>query len=121
MAWIDFIKYLAAVYLLYFGINVIMDLLKSKRDLGEKVEDEILEFSELFETTIIEDKNPNLNKSKETVSHEGNNARNKPDDNQEQLVNKENINISSGGVTNISKIFELAQNDAIEVKKKIVY
>lgn len=121
MAWIEFTQYLAAAYLLYFGINVVIDLLRSKGNPAMQDGNEILEFSEPFETTIIEDKNPNLNKSKETVSHEGNNARNKPDDNQEQLVNKENINVSSGGVTNISKIFELAQNDAIEVKKKIVY
>jgi len=121
MAWIEFTKYLAAAYLLYFGINVVIDLLRYKGNPAMQDGNEILEFSEPFETTIIEDKNPGLNKSKETASDEGNYAFNKPDNNQERLVKGGNINVSSGGVTNIAKIIELVQNETIEAKKKIVY
>lgn len=120
MAWIDFIKYLAAAYLLYYGINVIIDLLKSKGDLDLHDEDEILEFSEPFETAIIEDEKYGIGNSNNQATNTGDDA-NSEKDNQEWLLKAENINVSSGGVTNIAKIFQLAQNDAIEITKKIVY
>lgn len=120
MAWIEFTKYLAAAYLLYFGINVIIDLLKLKRDHDVPDDNEVLEFSEPFETAIIEEKDfnisaspvPAVNKKEET---------NMTAENQEWLLKGENINVSSGGVTSLSKIVELAQNDTIEFTKKIVY
>lgn len=120
MAWIEFTKYLATAYLLYFGINVIIDLLKSRRDPNAQGEEEILEFSEPFETAIIEEESY-------TISNPQVPAANQKEDtsmaaeNREWLLKGENINVSSGGVTHITKIFELAQNDAIEVTKKIVY
>src|SRR5690606_31336994 len=113
MAWIDFIKYLLAAYLLYFGINVIIDLLKLKRDPDVQGEDEILEFSEPFDTAIIEEESYNLSTPKVQAADK-NEDTSMIAENQEWLLKGENINVSSGGVTKLTKLFELAQNDAIE-------
>lgn len=120
MAWIEFTKYLAAAYLLYFGINVIIDLLKLKRDHDVPDDNEVLEFSEPFETAIIEEKDYNVSAPKVSAVNKKEDTK-MTAENPEWLLKGENINISSGGVTSLSKIVELAQNDTIEFTKKIVY
>lgn len=120
MAWIEFTKCLAAAYLLYFGINVIIDLLKAKRDHDVPDDNETLEFSEPFESAIIEEKDYNISAPQVPDVHKKEDT-NMTAENQEWLLKGENINVSSGGVTSLSKIVELAQNDTIEFTKKIVY
>jgi hypothetical protein len=120
MAWIEFTKYLAAAYLLYFGINVIIDLLKLKRDHDVPDDNDILEFSEPFETAIIEEKDYNIS-APQIPAVNKKEDKNMTAENQEWLLKGENINVSSGGVTSLSRIVELAQNDTIEFTKKIVY
>src|SRR5690606_4038914 len=120
MAWIEFTKYLAAAYLLYFGINVIIDLLKLKRDHDVLDDNEVLEFSEPFETAIIKEKDYNINTPQVPAVNKKEHT-SMTAENQELLQNVEKINVSSGGVTSLSKIIELAQNDTLEFTKKIVY
>lgn len=127
MNWTDFIIYLSIAYLTYYGINVIIDLLKPKNGSVISGEDDVLEFSEIVETTVIEDDFPIQNEDfsdefsfsdaeglmEEWIRNEG--------DTEELDLISENVNVSSGGVTSMQELMRLAQDQSIEVKKHLVF
>lgn len=127
MNWTDFIIYLSIAYLIYYGINVIIDLLKPHRRSVIGGEDDVLEFSEIVGTTIIED---DFTHKKEAVSDgQGiSNAeglteewvRDEADTEELDLIT-ENVNVSTGGVTSMQELMRLAQDQSIEVKKDLVF
>src|SRR5690606_41572110 len=102
MNWTDFIKYLGIVYLIYYGVNVIIDLLKPQKGLVIEGEEDLLEFSESIGTTIIEDEPESKNdytpdestgneidgRLEEWVRDEG--------DTEELNLISENVNVSTG-------------------------
>lgn len=127
MNWTDFIIYLSIAYLTYYGINVIIDLLKLKRGSVNSGEDDVLEFSEIVGTTIIEDDFPTHNDEvpDETSFSEPDSLmeewiRNEGDTEELELIS-ENVNVSSGGVTSMQELMRLAQDQSIEVKKHLVF
>lgn len=125
MNWTDFVKFLTMAYLVYYGINVILDLLKQQNK-SVAGEDEVLEFSEFIGTSIIEDDDPT--KVEGDPEPSGSSAeglveewiRDEGDTEELDLIS-ENVNVSTGGVTSMQELMRLAQDQSIEVKKQLVF
>jgi hypothetical protein len=114
MNWTEFIKFLASGYLLYYGVLVVLDLLKLQKGSFEMSNQELMELPEETQTTIIDEevvKNdiypPKTNSSDQ--------------ENQQWKLYEENVNVSTGGVSSMTELFRLAQDEMIEVKKNLVY
>ena len=128
MNWTDFFLYLSLFYVVYYAINVVIDVLRRPR-LAEAKEGEGYTFqtdlSEFGETpTVIEDDDPIDSKpepvalatsTEELVKSEGASKEN------EFEINEVNPAKSTGGVTNLDSLFALAKEGTIELKKSIVY
>ena len=125
MNWTDFILYLALAYVAYYGLILIIDLLKPSSKLATSVEGDILEFSEEDETVIIEEDEPVIQRASFENVQEGNTSMetwiNREEDSEEIELVHVNVNNSTGGVTQIGELFSLAQEDSIEVTKKLVF
>jgi hypothetical protein len=122
MTWIDFFLYLALFYAAYYAINVVTDLLRSPQILDQPGTETYTfqnapeGFEEL--TTIVEDDEPEIAK-KEPV----NSLPSKKGDSEETefVIIDHNPVKSSGGVTSLDEILDLAKSDMIEMKKKVVF
>ena len=115
MNWTEFIKFLASGYLLYYGVLVVLDLLKLQKGSFEMSNQELMELPEETQTTIIEEevvKNENYPPTTKSSADE---------ENQQWKIYGENINESTGGVSSMTELFRLAQDEMIEVKKNLVY
>jgi hypothetical protein len=127
MEWTEFIKYLSIGYLLYYGLIVIMDLLKPARSGALNGEDDILEFSEAFKTTLVEPfaeyqaNSSSQNLSEQQFEENGEEWVREEEDTEDLELLEENINVSTGGVTSMQELFRLAQNQSIEVRKQLVF
>lgn len=125
MNWTDFILYLALAYVAYYGLVLIIDLLNPSSKLATSVEGDILEFYEEDETVIIEEEEPVIQKVNSENFQGGNNSKetwiNSEEDSEEIELVHVNVNNSTGGVTQIGELFSLAQEDSIEVTKKLVF
>ena len=55
MNWTEFIKFLASGYLLYYGVLVVLDLLKLQKGSFEMSNQELMELPEETQTTIIDE------------------------------------------------------------------
>jgi hypothetical protein len=127
MEWISFIKYLSLGYLVYYSINLFLDLLKPSSDKNSFDDREILEFSESLETQIVE---PSEDSYPQTVDQSRTQiqkmeevesiVQNEVEEERFELV-AENYNVSTGGVSSMQELFKLAQNQSIEVKKQLVF
>lgn len=128
MNWTDFFLYLSLFYVLYYAINVVIDVLRRPR-LAEAKEGEGYTFqtdlSEFGETpTVIED-DDSIDANPEpalptTVKKERVNS--EEDSKEIEFeINEVNPTKSTGGVTNIDSLFALAKEGTIEIKKSIVY
>ncbi|WP_339711904.1 hypothetical protein [Cyclobacterium amurskyense] len=114
MNWTEFIKFLASGYLLYYGVLVVLDLLKLQKGSFEMSNQELMELPEETQTTIIDEEVvKNDISSPATKSSDG--------ENQQWKLYGENVNVSSGGVSSMTELFRLAQDEMIEVKKNLVY
>lgn len=116
MGWTEFIKYLASGYLLYYGVLVVLDLLKPQNEELLIGGDELLELPEEAPTRIIgEEDDQDDHHSAYGV------GKAKPEDSDQWRLFRENTNVSTGGVNSMAELFKLAQNETIEVKKHLVY
>ncbi|MFO7824351.1 MAG: hypothetical protein R6V72_10460 [Cyclobacterium sp.] len=116
MGWTEFIKFLISGYLLYYGVLIVLDLLKPEKGILLVGEEDLLEFPEDTQTTIIEE---------EEFSQNGGSPSGVPitmeEEGEQWELFKENVNVSTGGVTSMIDLFRLAQDETIEVKKHLVY
>ncbi len=116
MGWTEFIKFLISGYLLYYGVLIVLDLLKPEKGILLVGEEDLLEFPEDTQTIIIEE---------EEFSQNGGSSSGVQIPNEEEgelwELFRENFNVSSGGVTSMIDLFRLAQDETIEVKKHLVY
>ena len=126
MEWTAFIKYLSMGYLLYYGLIVIIDLLKPSQGLALNGEDDILEFSEAMQTTIIEHHPENqINSSSQAIPFQP--LPEKPEqwadeeETEDLALFHKNINESTGGVSSMQELFKLAQDQSIEIKKQLIF
>ncbi|MEB2786545.1 hypothetical protein [Algoriphagus persicinus] len=127
MTWIDFFLYLSLLYVVYYAINVVIDVLRKSRNTETKAGDSYSFQTDLTEfddrPTIIEDNDPepvrlenlavSTSASEELVNSE--------DDSEVIEINESNPIKSSGGVTNLNSLFVLAKEGTIEMKKKVVF
>lgn len=127
MNWTDFVTYLFIAYLIYYGINVIIDLLRPQQKSVIDGEGDVLEFSEVVGTTIVEEEFPINNKPIQDLQelHKSDGImeewiRNESDTEELNLIS-ENVNVSTGGVTSMQELMKLAQDKSIEVKKQLVF
>lgn len=126
MNWTDFVTYLFIAYLIYYGINVIVDLLRPQHKSVLDGEGDVLEFSEAVATTIVEEGLPinsevpdrqEIHKSDGMIEEW---IRSEADTEELNLIS-ENVNVSSGGVSSMQELMKLAQDKSIEVKKQLVF
>jgi len=115
MNWTEFIKFLASGYLLYYGVLVVLDLLKPQKGSLQMGDQELMEFPEETQTTIIDEEA--FQNEDSLIATE----RSEDQENQQWKLYGENINGSTGGVSSMTELFRLAQNEMIEVKKNLVY
>lgn len=122
MNWTDFFLYLALFYVVYYAVNVVIDVLrtphrtKSQERPSYAFQSDLSEFDE--KPMVVEEKdfvNKSTPKSEKPAS---NNAGGK----EEKMEFKETNPVkSTGGVTNLDSLFALAKENTIEMKKKVVF
>ncbi|WP_114751966.1 hypothetical protein [Pleomorphovibrio marinus] len=113
MGWTEFIKYLASGYLLYYGILIVLDLLKPQKGALIMGEEDLLEFPEDTQTTVVEEE--------EVTSYGASPSGVQLSQGEQLKLYGENINVSTGGVSSMTELFRLAHDETIEVKKQLVY
>lgn len=129
MSWTDFLLYLSLFYVVYYSVNVVIDVLR-KPQLSEVAagnaytfQTDLNEFDE--SPKVIEDNDPVLNPVKPktesaTLSEES--FRNEEDsEGIEFEINDSSPVKSTGGVTTLNSLFVLAKEGSIEMKKKVVF
>ena len=128
MNWTDFFLYLSLFYVVYYAINVVIDVLRRPR-LAEAKEGEGYTFqtdlSEFGETpTVIED-DDNIDAKPEPAAQSTSTeewvSREEDSEEIEFEIYEVNPAKSTGGVTNLDSLFALAKEGTIEMKKSIVY
>jgi hypothetical protein len=129
MNWKDFFLYLTLFYVVYYAINVMIDVLRKPRLAGAQesntynFQTNLTEFDE--NPTVIEDDDPEVLKSKSpdlwsAPKEEWVNS----EENSEEIeieIKQPNPVKSTGGVTNLNSLFVLAKEGTIEMKKKVVF
>ncbi len=116
MGWTEFIKFLISGYLLYYGILILLDLLKPEKGILLVGEEDLLEFPEDTQTTIIEEE-----ESSQYGGATSGVQMTKEEEGEQWELYQENVNVSTGGVSTMIDLFRLAQDETIEVKKHLVY
>ncbi len=129
MSWTDFFLYLSLFYVVYYAVNVVIDVLR-KPQLSEvsggnayTFQTDLNEFDE--SPTVIEDNEPMLEpiKSKTESASPTEVWVNSEEDSEEIEfeINDPNPVKSTGGVTTLNSLFVLAKEGSIEMKKKVVF
>ncbi|WP_339751161.1 hypothetical protein [Algoriphagus aquimarinus] len=128
MNWTDFFLYLSLFYVMYYAINVVVDVLrkprlsKAKEGEGYTFQTDLSEFGET--PTVIEDDDTLDAKQEPALPSTQKEKRVKGKEDSKEIefeINEVNPTKSTGGVTNIDSLFALAKEGTIELKKSIVY
>ncbi len=127
MNWTDFFLYLSLFYVVYYAINVVIDVLRKPNFAGVREGDaytfqtDLSEFGE--NPTIIEDDDPVALKSDTPAESSSPKEEwiNSEEDTEEIEISEPNPVKSTGGVTNLNSLFVLAKEGTIEMKKKVVF
>lgn len=125
MSWSKFTIVIAICYVVYYSVNIIIDMLKGNNSAASTNGGDVLTFTEDIQTTYVEDGIEVIPK-RETITNYDSDKKEvvlEPvDDNVDELSTvMENMNISTGGVTNMSDIIKLAQAGTIEFKRSLVF
>ena len=129
MSWTDFFLYLSLFYVVYYAVNVVIDVLRkpqvSEVSAGNAYtfQTDLNEFDE--SPTVIEDNEPMLEpiKSKTESASPTEVWVNSEEDSEdiEFEINDPSPVKSTGGVTTLNSLFVLAKEGSIEMKKKVVF
>ena len=128
MNWTDFFLYLSLFYVVYYAINVVIDVLrrprlaKAKEGEGYTFQTDLSEFGET--PTIIEDDDAIDKKSEPAAPATSTEERVNSEEDFKEIefeITDSNPVKSTGGVTNLDSLFALAKEGTIELKKSIVY
>ncbi|MEJ5993248.1 hypothetical protein WG904_02365 [Pedobacter sp. Du54] len=109
MNWTQFLLSLAAVYCLYYLLNVLFDLLRSREQPASEAGQEELIFSEEHQPTRISSDGTATSLAKAAA----------PEVESRQSISSGQLQ-STGGVS-LKQLFSLAQSDLIEYTKAIPY
>lgn len=127
MNWTDFFLYLSLLYVVYYGINVVIDVLHkpqlskvSSRN-AYTFQTDLDEFDE--NPTVIEDNDPMIEPVKPKTESASEVWVNNEEDSEdiEFEINDPSPVKSTGGVTTLNSLFVLAKEGSIEMKKKVVF
>ena len=129
MNWTDFFLYLSLLYVVYYAVNVVIDILRiphrSEVPAGNAYtfQTDLNEFAE--SPKVIEDNDPIVEpgKAKTVLSIPTEEWVNSEEDSEEIdfEINDPSPVKSTGGVTTLSSLFVLAKEGTIELKKKVVF
>lgn len=127
MSWTDFFLYLSLFYVVYYAVNVVIDVLRkpkfSEVSTGNAYtfQSDLNEFDE--SPTVIEDNDPVIDPVKpktESASEVWVNSEEDSEDIEFEINDPSPVK-STGGVTTLNSLFVLAKEGSIEMKKKVVF
>ena len=127
MSWTDFFLYLSLFYVVYYAVNVVIDVLRkpqvSEVSAGNAYtfQTDLNEFDE--SPTVIEDNEPMLEPvkpKKESASEAWGHSEEDSEDIEFEINDPSPVK-STGGVTTLNSLFVLAKEGSIEMKKKVVF
>ncbi|MBN3581090.1 hypothetical protein JYB64_01745 [Algoriphagus aestuarii] len=122
MNWTDFFLYLALFYVVYYAVNVVIDVLRTPHRTRSQERPSYAfqsDLSEFDEKPMVVEEEDFVNKSTPKSEKP---ASNNTDGKEEKMEFKETNPVkSTGGVTNIDSLFALAKENSIEMKKKVVF
>ncbi|MHA7129777.1 hypothetical protein [Algoriphagus namhaensis] len=129
MSWTDFFLYLSLFYVVYYAVNVVIDVLR-KPQLSEvsagnayTFQSDLNEFDE--SPTVIEDNDLLLEPMKpKTGPASPTEVWVNSEEDSEEIefeINDPSPVKSTGGVTTLNSLFVLAKEGSIEMKKKVVF
>lgn len=127
MSWTDFFLYLSLFYVVYYAVNVVIDVLRkpqvSEVSTGNAYtfQTDLNEFDE--SPTVIEDNDPVLEPVRPKTESASEVWVNSEEDSEEIEfeINDPSPVKSTGGVTTLNSLFVLAKEGSIEMKKKVVF
>lgn len=127
MSWTDFFLYLSLFYVVYYAVNVVIDVLRkpklSEVSVGNAYtfQSDLNEFDE--NPTVIEDNELILEPVKPKTESASEVWVNSEEDSEEIEfeINDPSPVKSTGGVTTLNSLFVLAKEGSIEMKKKVVF
>ena len=126
MNWSKFTIILIVAYVAYYGFNIILDLIKSKNIRPVTTDGDVLTFSEDVQSIPVEhEEEPVIPIT--TVQDDLENGsqsavwEREEEDTEELNIVAHNINNSTGGITQMSEVIKLAQNNTIDYKRSLVF
>lgn len=124
MSWTEFIKYTGILYLLYYGLNILVDLLWPSRSKPTGEAHQVLHFSEQVEPIVVESPTTSTSNKKEHVAQEElqeETWERDKSDTEELTLHQENINSSTGGIFTMMELNKAAKSEAVMYTGHLVY
>lgn len=127
MSWTEFIKYTGILYLLYYGVNILVDLLWPSRSKPTEEAHQVLHFSEQVEPIVVESPTTSTSNTKEHAAYEEQEEQleetweRDESDTEELTLHQENINSSSGGIFTMVELNKAAKSEAVMYTGHLVY
>lgn len=126
MSWSKFTIVLIVAYVVYYLLNIIFDMLKSKHVSAATSGGDVLTFSEDVQTTPIDHEDEQVLAPVTILDEYEDDTQTavwerEDEDTEELNIVSHNINNSTGGITQMSEVIKLAQNNTIDYKRSIVF
>lgn len=124
MSWTEFIRYTGILYLLYYGVNILVDLLWPSRAKPTEEAHQVLHFPEQVEPIVVESPTTSTSNTKEHVAQEElqeETWERDENDTEELTLKQENINGSTGGIFTMVELNKAAKSEAVMYTGHLVY
>ncbi len=127
MSWTEFIQYTGSLYLLYYGVNILVDLLWRSRSKPTEKTHQVLHSSEEVQPIIVESPVVSQDDKKDHAVHEEQEEQQEEtwerdeNDTEELTLKQENINSSSGGIFTMMELNKAAKSEAVIYTGQLVY
>lgn len=126
MSWSKFTIVLIVAYVVYYLLNIIFDMLKSKHVSAATSGGDVLTFSEDVQTTPVDHEDEQVLAPVTILDEYEDDTQTavwerEDEDTEELNIVSHNINNSTGGITQMSEVIKLAQNNTIDYKRSIVF
>ena len=126
MSWSKFTIVLIVAYVVYYLFNIIFDMLKSKHVSAATSGGDVLTFSEDVQTTPVDHEDEQVLAPVAILDEYEDDTQTavwerEDEDTEELNIVSHNINNSTGGITQMSEVIKLAQNNTIDYKRSIVF
>lgn len=126
MSWSKFTIVLIVAYVVYYLFNIIFDMLKSKHVSAVTSGGDVLTFSGDVQTTPVDHEDEQVLAPVTILDEYEDDTQTavwerEDEDTEELNIVSHNINNSTGGITQMSEVIKLAQNNTIDYKRSIVF